>query len=283
MQMSKTYTPSEFEKRIYREWEEQGYFTAKIDADKLPFTIVIPPPNITGQLHMGHALNDTIQDIIIRFKRMQGYQCAVASGDRSRLHRDGSENRRADGAGGAHQGRRGQRGLFRARLGVEGTVRRPHRRTAEEHGLFLRLVAPCFHDGRKLLARGARSIREPLQQGADLQGRSHHQLVPVLQDRSVGRRGGIRGRGLLPLAHQVSGRRTATNLSSAPRPARKPCWETRQSRSIRTMPAMSFYGGEDGDSAPAREGDPRRCGRIRRDGIRYGRRENHACARSQRL
>ena len=73
MQMSKTYTPSEFEKRIYREWEEQGYFTAKIDADKLPFTIVIPPPNITGQLHMGHALNDTIQDIIIRFKRMQGY------------------------------------------------------------------------------------------------------------------------------------------------------------------------------------------------------------------
>ncbi|MBS1314702.1 MAG: class I tRNA ligase family protein, partial [Clostridia bacterium] len=71
--MSKTYTPSEFEKRIYREWEEQGYFTAKIDADKLPFTIVIPPPNITGQLHMGHALNDTIQDIIIRFKRMQGY------------------------------------------------------------------------------------------------------------------------------------------------------------------------------------------------------------------
>ena len=73
MQMSKTYTPSEFEKRIYREWEEQGYFTAKIDADKLPFTIVIPPPNITGQLHIGHALNDTIQDIIIRFKRMQGY------------------------------------------------------------------------------------------------------------------------------------------------------------------------------------------------------------------
>ena len=73
MDMAKTYNPSEFEKDIYREWEENGYFRAEVDADKLPFTIVIPPPNITGQLHMGHALDETLQDTIIRFKRMQGY------------------------------------------------------------------------------------------------------------------------------------------------------------------------------------------------------------------
>lgn len=73
MDMAKTYNPSEFENEIYSEWEKEGYFKAKVDADKLPFTIVIPPPNITGQLHMGHALDETLQDTLIRFKRMQGY------------------------------------------------------------------------------------------------------------------------------------------------------------------------------------------------------------------
>ncbi len=73
MDMAKTYNPSEFEKEIYEEWEKKGYFRAEVDANKLPFTIVIPPPNITGQLHMGHALDETLQDTLIRFKRMQGY------------------------------------------------------------------------------------------------------------------------------------------------------------------------------------------------------------------
>lgn len=73
MDMAKTYNPAEFEKDIYTEWEQKGYFKAKVDSNKLPFTIVIPPPNITGQLHMGHALDETLQDTLIRFKRMQGY------------------------------------------------------------------------------------------------------------------------------------------------------------------------------------------------------------------
>ncbi len=73
MEMAKTYNPSEFEKEIYEEWESKGYFKAEVDANKLPFTIVIPPPNITGQLHMGHALDETLQDTLIRYKRMQGY------------------------------------------------------------------------------------------------------------------------------------------------------------------------------------------------------------------
>ena len=73
MEMAKTYNPKEFEDKLYKEWVDKGYFKAKVDPKKDPFTIVIPPPNITGQLHMGHALNDTIQDVIIRFKRMQGY------------------------------------------------------------------------------------------------------------------------------------------------------------------------------------------------------------------
>ncbi|MDD7305742.1 MAG: valine--tRNA ligase [Peptoniphilaceae bacterium] len=72
--METKYEPLKFEKEIYKKWEEGGYFKAKINKDKKPFTIVMPPPNVTGQLHLGHALNNTIQDIIIRYKRMQGYE-----------------------------------------------------------------------------------------------------------------------------------------------------------------------------------------------------------------
>ncbi len=67
------YDPKEFEDKIYDQWQEKNYFRAEIDHDKEPFTIVLPPPNITGQLHMGHALDQTLQDILTRWKRMQGY------------------------------------------------------------------------------------------------------------------------------------------------------------------------------------------------------------------
>ena len=74
--MEKVYDPHDFEDRLYKDWEEHGYFTAVRDDNKVPFTIMMPPPNITGQLHMGHALDNTLQDAITRFKRMQGY-CAL--------------------------------------------------------------------------------------------------------------------------------------------------------------------------------------------------------------
>ena len=72
-ELSKIYDPKEVEKRLYDEWLKAGYFRAEIDKNKKPYTIVIPPPNITGQLHMGHALDNMMQDAIIRTKRMQGY------------------------------------------------------------------------------------------------------------------------------------------------------------------------------------------------------------------
>ena len=71
--LPKNYAPKEFEDRIYKNWCEKGYFTAVRDEKKDPYTIVIPPPNITGQLHMGHALDNTLQDILIRYKRMKGF------------------------------------------------------------------------------------------------------------------------------------------------------------------------------------------------------------------
>ncbi|HCL4448196.1 TPA: valine--tRNA ligase [Clostridium botulinum] len=72
-EMAKTYDPKEFEERLYKNWEEKSYFTPEVDENKKPYTIVLPPPNITGKLHLGHALDDTLQDILMRTKRMQGY------------------------------------------------------------------------------------------------------------------------------------------------------------------------------------------------------------------
>jgi valyl-tRNA synthetase len=74
MELAKTYDPKGLEDRLYQKWLDGGYFRAEVNPNKKPFTIVMPPPNITGQLHMGHALDNTLQDILIRWKRMQGFE-----------------------------------------------------------------------------------------------------------------------------------------------------------------------------------------------------------------
>ena len=71
--LNEKFNPKDFEDEIYKNWEENGYFKPSEDKTKIPYTIVIPPPNITGKLHMGHALDETIQDLLIRYKRMQGF------------------------------------------------------------------------------------------------------------------------------------------------------------------------------------------------------------------
>ena len=79
-ELEKNYNPAEIESRLYEKWENKKYFHAEVDRSKKPFTIVMPPPNITGQLHMGYALDNTLQDILIRFKRMQGYSALWVPG-----------------------------------------------------------------------------------------------------------------------------------------------------------------------------------------------------------
>ena len=73
MSESKTYEPNEIEQGLYDQWEKAGYFSSKRGGEKGVFTIMMPPPNVTGSLHIGHALNHTLQDIIVRYKRMDGY------------------------------------------------------------------------------------------------------------------------------------------------------------------------------------------------------------------
>ena len=79
--IAKTYSPNEFEGRIYNNWEEKGYFTPIVDKSKKPYSIVMPPPNITGKLHLGHAMDNTMQDFIIRVKRMQGFSTLWLPGE----------------------------------------------------------------------------------------------------------------------------------------------------------------------------------------------------------
>ena len=101
-ELSKTYDPKDIEDRLYEKWEKNGYFHAEVDRSKKPFTIVMPPPNITGQLHMGHALDNTMQDILTRYKRMQGFSAheadaglfhPVGARHGSRIYRNRGENR----------------------------------------------------------------------------------------------------------------------------------------------------------------------------------------------
>ncbi|AEB75592.1 valyl-tRNA synthetase [Clostridium botulinum] len=79
--IAKTYDPKEFEDKLYEKWEEKGYFTPEVDKTKKPYTVMMPPPNITGQLHLGHALDGTLQDFLIRTKRMQGYSTLWLPGE----------------------------------------------------------------------------------------------------------------------------------------------------------------------------------------------------------
>ena len=73
-ELPKVYEPQQVEKQIYDMWVKGGYFHAEPNPEKTPFTIMMPPPNVTGQLHLGHAFDETIQDILIRYKRMQGFE-----------------------------------------------------------------------------------------------------------------------------------------------------------------------------------------------------------------
>ena len=109
-ELNKTYDPKDIEDRLYKKWEDNGYFHAEVDRSKKPFTIVMPPPNITGQLHMGHALDNTMQDILIRYKRMQGYNALWQPGtDHASIATEVKviENLKAQGIDKADLGREG--------------------------------------------------------------------------------------------------------------------------------------------------------------------------------
>ena len=90
--LPKSWDPKAVEAALYQQWLDRGYFTADVTSEKPPFSIVLPPPNVTGQLHMGHALDNTLQDILIRYKTHARFRYALASGDGPRGHRDADQS-----------------------------------------------------------------------------------------------------------------------------------------------------------------------------------------------
>ncbi len=197
------YDPTRVEPHWYAVWEERGYFHADADSPKKPYCIVIPPPNVTGSLHMGHAFTFTLQDVLIRYKRMDGYNALWMPGHRPRGHRHPVRGGAAARERGQDQGRPRARGLHRPRLAVEGRVGRHHHPPAQAARRLLRLGARALHDGSGAVRGGARGLRAPLGRGAHLPGRLHRQLVPALPDRALGPRGGARGSGRRVRLHQV--------------------------------------------------------------------------------
>ena len=130
-ELAKTYDPKGIEERLYTKWMDNGYFHAKVNPDKKPFTIVMPPPNVTGQLHMGHALDETMQDILIRFKRMQGYEALWQPGtDHAAI---ATEVKVID--------------KLKTCMGMERRVRRKDHQSVKETGCFRRLGERTFHNG----------------------------------------------------------------------------------------------------------------------------------------
>ena len=129
-ELNKTYDPKDIEDRLYKKWEDNGYFHAEVDRSKKPFTIVMPPPNITGQLHMGHALDNTMQDILIRYKRMQGYNALWQPGTDHASIATEVKVIQALKEQGNQQGRPYKRRVPREMLGLEKRVRRTYRKAA---------------------------------------------------------------------------------------------------------------------------------------------------------
>ena len=160
--LEKTYDAKAVEPKIAKLWEEADAFRAGAGAagGAEPFTIVIPPPNVTGSLHMGHALNNTLQDILVRFERMRGKNVLWQPGmdhagiatqmvvERQLMERQ------------IHRRELGREEFVRQGLGVEGRIRRHDRQPAEAARRVLRLVARALHHGRGPVQGGHRGVRD---------------------------------------------------------------------------------------------------------------------------
>ena len=135
-ELPKQYDHAAAQARWYPFWEQQGYFHSEPNPLREPYCIVIPPPNVTGALHLGHALNNTLQDILIRQKRMQGFETLWMPGtDHAGIATQAVVERRLLDRGEAQPARIGPPGTRRAHLAVEERLRGPHHRPVEADGL----------------------------------------------------------------------------------------------------------------------------------------------------
>ena len=281
-ELAKQYDPSQVEDRIYQFWQEGGYFHTKADPDKKPYTIVMPPPNVTGQLHMGHAVDNTMQDILIRQKRMQGYAALWVPGtDHASIATEAKvvEAMAKEGLTKEMVGR----GRFPgAGLGLEEPLRQPHRQPAEKAGQQLRLGAGALYHGRGLLGGCAGSVRPAVRPGPDLPGQPDGQLVPPLQHLDLGRRGGICRAGRPLLAPAVPGQGDRRDAGAGHHPPRDHAGRHRRGHQPRRPPLRPFAR-LPRHPAAAEQGDPHRLRRARRHDQGHRRGQDYPRPRPQRL
>ncbi len=158
-ELAKTYSPAGLEDRLYQKWEKNGYFHAEPDHSKKPFTIVMPPPNVTGQLHMGHALDNTMQDILIRYKKMQGYNT---------LWQPGTDHAAIATEVRVIQSLKEQ-GIDKNELGREGFLKKAWEWKEDYGGRIVsqlkKMGARALYHGRRLLQSSGRSICPFIQKG----------------------------------------------------------------------------------------------------------------------
>ena len=129
-------TQKGIEDRLYQKWEDNNYFHAEVDRSKKPFTIVMPPPNITGQLHMGHALDNTMQDILIRYKRMQGYNALWQPGTDHAAIATEVKVINSLKEKGIDKADLGPRRFLETCMGLERRIRWTYHQTVKENGIF---------------------------------------------------------------------------------------------------------------------------------------------------
>ena len=187
-ELAKAYEPRQVEDRLYAQWQESGVFRADPRSAKPAYSIVMPPPNVTGKLTLGHVLNNTIQDILARQARMQGKEVLWLPGtDHAGLATQTAVEKHLRNQEKKTAPRFYPRGIRCACLEMERGIRRRHHPTAAQARRFLRLVARALHLGRRLLPSGAGSLRPPLSRRPYLPRYTHGQLVPGLADRAFRR------------------------------------------------------------------------------------------------
>ena len=159
--LEKTYNPKAIEAKLYEKWCDNKYFHAEVDRSKKPFTTVMPPPNITGKLHMGHALDNTLQDILIRYKRMQGYNALWIPGtDHAAISTEVkvTNQLKEEGIDKKELGR--EKFLERTWQWKEEYSRNESEGQLKKLGVSCELGQRAFYNGRRMFQGGRRSIHQ---------------------------------------------------------------------------------------------------------------------------
>ena len=183
MELPKTFDSKSAEERWFQHWIDLGYFKADPARPGQVFSIVIPPPNVTGQLHLGHALNVTLHDVIVRTRRMQGYNTLWLPGTDHAGIATQNVGRARTGEGGQEPPRPRPRRVRRSRLAMARDLRRPNPQPVAPARRVMRLEPRALHARRGPLARGDRKSSSMLyREGADLPRQAAHQLVSAMRD-----------------------------------------------------------------------------------------------------